>query len=405
MCGDAPTGEDRITGRRRLILVALDGKERTVLVGVPMGGVVAGRLAVVVLLIGGTGALGGCQGRLFSGRFKERAARVDCAGARAASIETLRDLGYAVAGIYDPMPGRLTIIAAEKTTPSGAFQANVTIRCEDERAEITAAQPTLARHDPHFEEDFRAAWEERTSGAVRPPLASVGAVEVTRTVSSLAGSPGAAAGEHATAAKTTPQAAAGGKPQAAKPARPSAVQLPAAPEPTPGVPAAPHGMASPAQSPPSERVASAPPAVAESAPRPTVRLDLLSPADARERFGFDLASAGLLATRLAIVNRTGRAYVVSVPLLTLRHAGGAAVAPLAWSDASAQIAQSPAGRGWKAYDEISRELVTDQVLEPGASLSGILLYPAAEYGSVDLLLIDQRSARSERFGGAIPTAP
>ena len=38
-------------------------------------------------------------------------------------------------------------------------------------------------------------------------------------------------------------------------------------------------------------------------------------------------------------------------------------------------------------------------------LSGILLYPAAYYVSVQVLLIDQQSARSERFEGAIPPAP
>jgi hypothetical protein len=89
--------------------------------------------------------------------------------------------------------------------------------------------------------------------------------------------------------------------------------------------------------------------------------------------------AGLLAGRLGIVNRTTRAYLVSVPLVTLRRAGGESVAPLGWNDASARIAQSPAGPGLKTYPEVSRDLAADQVLKPGAGLSGILLYPAADY--------------------------
>lgn len=371
-------------------------------------------IAVTMLAVGVASGPSGCHWSL---RHRMASAQIDCADARAAVIETFRELGYAVAGVYDPMPGRLAIIAAEKTTAQARYQANVTIGCDGGRAEVIAVQPTLARHDPHFEEDFRALWEGHTGGVVRASLARSGPLEVTRGsgpgISSFGSAPvvSPAPATRATGIEPLPQAAA----VAARPARPAAgastTARPAPDETVSTSPVSTAATARPAVSSeqsvaPAERVAEASlPPTAALMESPTVRFDLLSAADARERFGADLAAAGIVAARLGIVNRTARAYLVSVPLVTVRRASGETVTPLAWSDASARIAESPAGKGWKTYDEMSRELATDRVLEPGESLSGILLYPAAEYTSVQALVIDQRSARSERFEGTIPPPP
>jgi hypothetical protein len=147
------------------------------------------------------------------------------------------------------------------------------------------------------------------------------------------------------------------------------------------------------------------PAAAVATVIPIIRFDLLSNAAARQRFGTDLAAEGLLAGRLGIVNPTARTYLVSVPLVTLRRVGGASVAPVPRAETSTGLAESPLGLDTETNDEASRELVGDHLLAPGASLTGILLYPAADYASVEVLLIDQQSARSERFEGAIPPAP
>ena len=138
---------------------------------------------------------------------------------------------------------------------------------------------------------------------------------------------------------------------------------------------------------------------------PAAWFDLLSSADARQRFGGDVAAAGLVAVRLVVANRTERPYVLAVPLIGMVQHGGVWVRPLPWSGARARIAVSPSANGWKPSEEIERELVVDRVLQPGESLTGIIFYPAGDYVGVDLLLIDQLSARSERLQAPLPPPP
>jgi hypothetical protein len=234
-----------------------------------------------------------------------------CDDARASAIETLRTLGYAIVASYDAIPRRMTIVAVEKQSTRGRFQATVAVRCDDRDLEVIGGRSAPPPHD-QFEEHLRAAWSARGGGRVGPPLGRGG---------------------------------------------------------TPATPIA--------------------------------RFDLLSAADSRERFGGDIATAGLVAARLAISNPTPRPYVVSVPLIGLLRPTGDVVRPLPWTGVRARLAVS--GQSWRPYDEIERELVTDRVLRPGESLSGIILYPAGTYADVDLVLIDQDEARSERLP-ALPIA-
>ncbi len=332
----------------------------------------------------------------------------DCAGAREAAIETLRELGYAIVGVYDPMPGRLAIIAAEKQTPERRFQSNVTLRCDERQVEVTATQPTLAFHDPHFEEDFRQAWEERTGGRVARPLRSSGPIEVTRgREPTTAPSPRPAPNRAAAAPRSPAPELRSADTAAPAPAKAPEVMEPARPPGDSRAPARPTAETAAAETRTTSggEGARADAGAATTAASPSVRFDLLSAAEARARFGADLGAAGLTVARVGIVNRTSHAYLLSVPLVILMRQAGDATAPLTWADASGRIAQSSAGQGWKSYDELSRELITDQVLAPGDTVSGVVLYPAGEYARVQIVLVDRDSARSERFEAAIPPAP
>lgn len=272
----------------------------------------------------------GCMARVPA---RVTAAEVDCAGARNAAIETLRDLGYGIAGVYDPMPGRMTVIAAEKETGRAHYRPSVTIRCESGTVEVTPRQPLIARHDPRFDDDFLAAWRERV-GKAAPPIPGRIALAPVEAAAPVAGeSASSSANNH---------------------------------------------------------------------PMPVVRFDFLSAVETRQQLGADLAAAGLLAVRVNIANRTDRTYLMSAPLVTLQRASGESVPPLGWDTASAHLARSAAGQGWKVYDEVKNALVTDRVLEPDASLDGLLLFPAGEYASARCLLIDQQSAHSERFEAPVP---
>ena len=246
----------------------------------------------------------------------------------------------------------------------------------------------------------------------RPVVANSGALEATRSDETPAPVSGTATTKH-------PVTVATARARVGRPAGPVGAARLASPE-TPAAPSdritsvgapttAPaerdHGTdASPATGAGTARGAPGP-AAAVVTVSPTVRFDLLSDAASRQRFATDLASAGLLAGRLGVMNQTGRTYLVSIPLVTLRRVNGASVTPVPWTEASARVAESPLGQGWETDDETTRELAGDHVLAPGASLTGILLYPAADYTSVQVLLIDQQSARSERFEGAVPPAP
>jgi hypothetical protein len=260
------------------------------------------------------GVLAGCAGvrDIHSARAHSASPHVSCDDARASAIETLRVLGYAIAASYEPIPQRVAVVAVEKQSTRGRFQATVTVRCDDRDVEVIGGRSAPPPHD-QFEEHLRASWRERGGGRVAAP----------RSATATTG--------------------------------------------------------------------------------PVARFELLAAGDARERFGGDVAAAGLVAARLAISNSTARPYVVSVPLIGMLHPTGDLVRPLPWTGARARLEVS--GRGWKPYDEIERQLVTDQVLQPGASVSGIIFYPIGEYADVDLVLIDQTSARSERFQAPLPPSP
>jgi len=83
---------------------------------------------------------------------------VQCDRARAASIEALRALGYAVSGAYEPVPGRTWIFAAEEATPKGTYRSSVSVECGDGKVTVALRQPPLGRRDRHFAADFRDQW-------------------------------------------------------------------------------------------------------------------------------------------------------------------------------------------------------------------------------------------------------
>jgi len=228
-------------------------------------------------------------------------------------IETLRGLGldYAIVAAYDAVPGRLAVVAIEKQSTRGRFQAAVAVRCDDRDVELIGGRSAPPPHD-QVEKRLRAAWRERGGGRVATP--------------SMA--PAAGFDAH---------------------------------------------------------------------------VEVLSAAEMRARFGGDVTAAGIVPARVTLANATPRTYGVTVPLIALWRPSGDLVRPLPWADARARLVVSAPAAGWKPPDEVERMLLHDRVLKPGERVDGIVLYPTGAYGTVDVVVIDDRQARAVRVQTALPT--
>ncbi len=248
---------------------------------------------------------------------------VECGRARAAAIESLRALDYAVSGIYEPMPGKEWIVAAERTTPKATYRSSVSVQCGNAGVTVALRQLPLAKRDPHFAADFRDQWFQKLG-----------------------------------------RARAGVEAGASSESRPGEVML-----------------------------------TSPQASGLTVRVRLLRPGEARERFGVDLAAAGLTAVALRIENAGRGSYIVVPRLLGLERRAGEVVAALRWSEASARLAQ--AGMEQASYGEIRREILEEQVLQPGARAAGHALYPQGEFRRVRITLVEQQSGQSVLLEGEL----
>jgi len=122
-------------------------------------------------------------------------------------------------------------------------------------------------------------------------------------------------------------------------------------------------------------------------------------------FDADLASAGILPIRVTIRNGSRRAYTFALDGLTVRLRSGQAATRLSAADAATRLT-SKAGSGGSQTEvgnvESARRIMVDKELKgaklgAGASVSGYVYYPVADYDRVRIQMMDVAAGELESF--------
>jgi hypothetical protein len=151
-------------------------------------------------------------------------------------------------------------------------------------------------------------------------------------------------------------------------------------------------------------------AVEEGAPVPTgsVLVDV-QPQKGFETvldFDADLASAGILPIRITIRNGSKRAYALALDGITIRlRASGDAAARLTAAEAAAKLeakagsdgSQSKLGNVASAKKIIAEKELKPARLAAGASVTGYLYYPVADYDRAKIQMMDVAAEEPETF--------
>lgn len=123
-------------------------------------------------------------------------------------------------------------------------------------------------------------------------------------------------------------------------------------------------------------------------------------------FDADLASAGILPIRVTIRNGSKRAYTFALDGVTLRRRDSAdPVARLAAKDAAAQLAAKAGSGGSQTRAgnvESAAKIMVDRELKaaklpPGASVTGYVYYPVADYERAKVQMLDVAAGEMESF--------
>ncbi len=122
-------------------------------------------------------------------------------------------------------------------------------------------------------------------------------------------------------------------------------------------------------------------------------------------FDADLAAAGILPIRVTIRNGSKRTYTFALDGLTLRTKAGDVATRLSPADAAAKLA-SKAGSSSAQTDvgnvESAKKIIVDKELKPakltpGASVTGYVYYPIADYDRAKIQMMDVAAEELESF--------
>jgi len=151
-------------------------------------------------------------------------------------------------------------------------------------------------------------------------------------------------------------------------------------------------------------------AVAEGAPAPSGSVLVeVQPQRGFETvldFDADLASAGILPVRVTIRNGSRRAYSFALDGLTLRRRDSSEASPrLSAKDAAAQLSakagsggsQTPSGNVASAARIMVDKELKAAKLPPGASVTGYVYYPVADYERAKIQMMDVAAGEMESF--------
>jgi hypothetical protein len=120
-------------------------------------------------------------------------------------------------------------------------------------------------------------------------------------------------------------------------------------------------------------------------------------------FSADLAAAGILPVRITIRNGSRRTYTLALEDVTLRLRGsGDAAARMTAAEASAKLAAKAAGKDSLGDVDAAGQAIRGKELQaaklaPGASVSGYLFFPVADYERASIRMLDVAAEETESF--------
>jgi hypothetical protein len=112
--------------------------------------------------------------------------------------------------------------------------------------------------------------------------------------------------------------------------------------------------------------------------------------DAGAEFGADLPASGVTPVRLKIENRTERTYGFEREQVKLMTQEGRRVEPLRDKEIENRL-------GTPLQSQLAAKLITDGDLQPGATRSGFVYFPAAAYRRATIIMLDRESDEPEGF--------
>lgn len=121
-------------------------------------------------------------------------------------------------------------------------------------------------------------------------------------------------------------------------------------------------------------------------------------------FDADLASAGILPIQVTIRNGSKRAYTFALDGLTLRlRASGETAARMSAGDAALRVAaKAESSKTGIGNVESAKKIMVDKELKaaklpPGASVTGYVYYPVADYERAKIQMMDVAAGEMESF--------
>ncbi len=122
----------------------------------------------------------------------------------------------------------------------------------------------------------------------------------------------------------------------------------------------------------------------------SIRVEPLRGRDAAAEFGTDLTALGLTPVRVRIANRTNRTYAFRAAKLQLITQEGARTSAVPLADVTRTL-------GNQLDAVVRKKLIVDRDIEPDATVSGFLYFPASAYRRAKLVMVDRESEEAEGF--------
>lgn len=128
-----------------------------------------------------------------------------------------------------------------------------------------------------------------------------------------------------------------------------------------------------------------------------LRLQVEPQRDADKAIGVPLASANLMAVKVAINNRTSRVYRIGDEAFTLVSENGSKVTPLPAAEAAKLVARAVPAQSASAAAALAEKSLKEGRIEADGKVEGYLFVPRQAYRRATVKLIDEEADEPEGF--------
>jgi hypothetical protein len=122
---------------------------------------------------------------------------------------------------------------------------------------------------------------------------------------------------------------------------------------------------------------------------PVVKMDLYRGPEAKIEFPTELEPLGVVAVRVKVLNAGDRTVSIDPRRVRANREGGAPALPIATSESQKKLAG--------VDPDIKSKLLNPVKLRQGESVVGFVFFPAAEYSSASIALIDEKTGEADDY--------